>query len=67
MQPVWVYLCKLIGEKVEVVVSLCLCLKHKELNEKVKQDLVQVSAECVEQDLVQFRTTYDSISWFQIW
>jgi len=30
-----------------VLVSLCLCLNHKELNKKVKQDLVQVRAERV--------------------
>jgi len=31
-----------------VLVSLCLCLNHKELNKKVMHDLVQVRAERVE-------------------
>jgi len=51
-----VYFDRQVLEKITVVVSLCLCLKHEELNdENIKQNLVQV------------RTTYDSISWLQVW
>jgi len=50
-----------------VLVSLCLYLNHKELNKKVIHDLVQVRAERVKRDLVQMRTTYDSIYLFQVW
>jgi len=55
-----------LSEKITVVASLCLCLKRKELNEKDKQYLVQVRVEKAERDLVQVKTTYDSISWFQV-
>jgi len=40
------------------VVSLWLCLPHGELNEKVKQGIVQVRAETVERNLVPLRITY---------
>jgi len=60
------FICKGWSEKIAVVVLFllhCLCLNHKELNEKVIHDLVQVRAERVKWDLVHIRTTYDSISW----
>ena len=49
-----------------LVISLWLCSKHKELNEKVKHDLFIQRAERVG-DLVQVRTTYGAICWFHVW
>jgi len=57
-----------VSEKVTVVlVSLSLCLKHKQLNEKFKQASVHVRIERVGRDLVHVTTRFDSISWFRGW
>jgi len=49
MWPKRLHLWRLIREKITVVVlvSLCLQLKQKELNKKVKQNFVQVKTEIV--------------------